>query len=430
MYNADSIKTCFAGLVGFRQSDDPSYPTIDTSLTTSTSGKYLQSVHPLCSIENIVNVGPEFHNYVYPDWTSGNNYNKGARVLYTNDLIYRAKAAITNSVVAPDTDNTNWEAIDPFSEWLKEVYNDACINLVMQYITQRKIQEKAKSLLELSELFQGPGSVYMPILGQSRFVGIEVSPRTVRGLTQDLKRLGFQSTKPQDELIFYVYHSSQSEPIFEMPIIVAANASFGWTALTDKIIGYMHNNVDAEGVYYIGYYEDDLVTDAQAIRKEINFHAGCASCNSYDFWAYNQWSKYCTIKTIEVPAVALRGDKTLFDTSKVRYAYDTNWGMNLGFSVFCDYTTVFCENKAVFADALSMQLALEFINKIAFTTRIGAIADNTKKLAMAELATKENSGSFTLEYYKVLQALDIDMSGLDGACLPCNKKNRLSIGSI
>src|SRR4051812_48242748 len=125
MFNVKQLQQGMAGLVGILQANDPNYPRFDPALTQSSSSKYLQSTHELCTTENIFNSAPEFFAYNYKPWTPTRAYTATDVVAYGPEpTLYIAIVNVTAGIV-PGTDADAWAPYDPYSNWLREKYNAA-----------------------------------------------------------------------------------------------------------------------------------------------------------------------------------------------------------------------------------------------------------------------------------------------------------------
>jgi hypothetical protein len=193
------------------------------------------------------------------------------------------------------------------------------------------------------------------------------------------------------------------------------------------IVKYYEDSHNTEGVFYLGYFEDDL--QGQAIRREYNFVKGaCISCNHYNFEAFNKWSKYVTIRPFSVPASALTGTN-LFSGQSIQYDLASNFGINVSLTVYCDMTEFFILNKALFADAYAMKTASLLLKEIAYSTRMTAISDKNRAIAMADL-DQSSPSAWIQEYLTELKALAIDFSGLSSKCLPEPASKGITVGAI
>jgi hypothetical protein len=423
MFNSARLQQCFAGLVGFKQPSDPNYALIDADLTVSSSGRYIQTAHPLCTLENIYNTAPEFDKYVYPAWVAG-SYSTSTVVVHLG-VKYKANADVVLADAAPGI-SPKWTAIDPFSEYLRDIIKSSIVELTSDFLTAKKADETQRSIIDSLKLYDGVGPLTDLIIKHGRFVGFEITLSSQEGLQVQFDKLGFQSNTLQASLNFYLFHSSQKAPLKVFDLNIQTADAFAWSELADAILKF-YDTHDTQGAFYFGYFESDLT--GQAVRKIQNFTKPCLTCSSYDIRSYEQWSRYVNIRPVYFETSYLDGTN-LPNLNGRTYASDTNWGMNLSMTVNCDLTEFFCKNKALVADALAMKISLKFLDVLAFNTRIGAIADKTKGLAMAELDDNEQSGSFNAKYFRRLKALSFDFSGLSSACMPHEKRLGITYSSI
>lgn len=428
MINTPQLQQAFRGLVGFRQPDDPVYMKIAQSLTVSSSGKYVQGSHPLAALENIQNIAPEFAGFSYPVYSAGSTYAEGTIVQYSSAL-YKAIED-----VPINTDPTNvayWKKTDPYSDWIQRLYDGAVSQLATDLTTVKTLTNAGKSLLDSQRLYNGFGGYNDRIIKKGRFVGLEIAIVRAEQIGIALNQVGFQCDGPAT-INFYLYHSSQIEAISLIPVAVDTGGNFQWTDVSNVMMGYLSKNYDSTGLFYLGYYEDDLPVNVQAISRVMDFgRAPCAQCGTYNIDAFNSWSKYIKIGTFEVAAQWINVDRELFDPLYISYAPGTNYGINLGITVGCDLTPFFIQHKEEFADGLTSRIIVNILNEIAFNTRSNAISDKIKKLALADLDPNKKSGSFYSQYLAQLQALNINFSGFNASCLPVHDNGRrLSYGSI
>jgi len=317
--------------------------------------------------------------------------------------------------------NANWEVFHPFSEWLKDILKNGAVNFTNELLRNKRYIKASKSFIDSMNLYQGFGTLQNRIVKDGRFVGFEILPNKQKGLVIKFDAVGIQVDTIQSDFKFYLYHSSQVDPVKEFTLDLTQTGSFGWYVLPEFILDSNSFDIDSDGVFYFGYYEDDLV--GQAISRDMNLMRPCSSCSGYDTSAFNAWSKYVKMNAFEVSPGNLSEDRTLFDSLFASIRTTTNFGLNLKISVYCDLTQLICENKAMIAEAYAQHIALDLINQIAFNTRLGGISDKTKNLAMIELDPKAESGSFYVKYQKSMQALNLDFAGTSSVCLPCSDES-------
>lgn len=426
MYNAAALQSDMKGLVGFAPAFDPSYPELPAELLASDSGRILQYIHPLCTIENAYNVAPEFDKYLYPAWTA-KAYAAGAIVAHSGKN-YIAINAAAEGEASPDG-NAHFKEYTGFADWLTAIYNASVVELFANFIRLRKLNYQNRTLLESTILYDGIGSFTDKIIKEGRFVFLAIDPSPQQGLQVQIHKLGLQADTAQD-LTLYLYHSSALDAIATFDISVAKASTFNWQAINAAILKFYEATHNTSGSFYLGYYESDL--SGQAFKREYNWITGpCSTCGGQEWNAqnFNKWSKYIKIRAGYVPASALGVDKQLFNESKVVFDAANNWGLNLALSAACDMTELFLLHKEFFADALAMQICIKILSQIAYTTRMNAIAAETKAVAMADIDAGEKD-SFLNRFFSELEAVNLDFSGFNSACMPTTIKNSVRYSAV
>ncbi len=424
MYNIKELQEAFSGLVGVRQSNIPGVPEISESLNASSSGLYVDDKNPLAATENMYYSSPNFQPSVYPAWVSGTSYQIKAKV---NDggLIFISKNAITSDLIAPHLDATNWDSYNPFNNWMLQKVTQAVPNMLGEVIKRKKLQHIGKAILERQQLYRGSASIYDKIIPKGRFVGFSILPQQAEALWVIIDKIGIQLTRAQS-LTFYLYHSDSENALNTWSIDIDRENTFSWASLLDDddipdcIMKYLSQNTS--GIYYFGYYEDDI--DGNALSKSWNCNSyPCAECDGTDILSYNVWSKYTTFRNISVPSGALDDKRKLFDTSMISYDQITNWGMNFSLTVRCDLTDFIIANLYLWAEPLCFQICKEFLEAIANGSRIGPTPAQTKLSAIAALDPKA-PGNWIQSYNDNIDALNLDFSGFSNACMSCNEEKK------
>lgn len=432
MYDVRLLQIAFVGSVGIRNSNIPQIPIVQGDLSESITGVWLEDKHPLVSTENIYWSAPDYTPETYPEWISGKSYLKNV-IQYYNGEIYKAKENVTSST-PPPFDATNWEVAYPFQELLENTYKAAVSNLFAEIFRRKKLLYMGKPVLEKQELYRGFGNIRDKILPQGRFVGFEFCNQPADGLWVYIVKVGFQGTEPNPNMKFYLYHSDQQDNEGNWILDITKAFTFEWKDLKDGglisihncVMKYMKNNTS--GRYYFGYYESDLIGNALSKRWDCSSFP-CATCDGDDIIMYNQWSRYTTIRNIQVPASSLKEDRTLFDTKNIIYDAVTNWGMNLSISVRCNLTDYFLNNIDQYTDPFAMQLCKEFLKIISNGCRLGPNPAQTKLDAIAALDEKAPA-SWIKEYWAAIDALNIDLEGFSAACLPKNNTKKIKFFSV
>lgn len=429
MYDAATLRSEFAGLVGFQSPNDPSYPALPDYLQASSSGRYINQVHPLCTLENLYNSAPEFDKYTYPDW-SAKTYLKG-EIVTDNDILYKASEDLAADYPEPGAvGSDNWIETNPFAEWLNSKMDTAITELISDLIRWKKLDHANRSLIDSLKLFDGLGTISDRIIKESRFVGFEITISKQEGLMIQVDKMGLQLDAIQASVPIYLYHSSSEDPLKSFNVAVDKANTFNWKSVSDVIMKYYEDTHDVDGVFYLGYYEDDLAGETQAIRRNSTWgKEPCYGCTGWNHYSWSIWSKHISISAFYVSTAYLGEDQKLFNTEKVVYDNSTNWGMNMAITVSCDMTNFFILNKGIFADALSMKLCLKLLGEIGFTTRMNFINDKTRALALAELSESDKD-SFVNKYLNELKALSLDLSGMSSDCLPCESRKGIRMRAV
>lgn len=388
MYNAATINEGFAGLVGWRNPYDPAYPAVPEELSGSASGLYFQDAHPLITLENLWSSAPEFDKYDYPE---------------------------------------NPAAITTFYNWLKAQQQAAIVGLLSEMTTRRKLADAGKTLLENRMLFDGMGNYNDRIIKRGRFVYIELRLKAQKGLKYTIPGIGLQIDTPQQGLPIYVYSPTSYTPVEIIPVNITKPLSVQWVEFPEPLVLEPGSGADAGG-YFVGYYEDDLV--GQAINRATTWgQPPCFGCSGYSYESYIKYSKYMAITAGSVSSNYFSDfEDNLFDVSGITANGSTNWGMNLKINVACDLTTFFLENKALFPQAIAHAVAVKLLSVIAYSTRVNALQDKTRALAMMDIdATRKDA--FIHKYNALIDGLNVDFSGINAFCMPCTKKG-LRLGAV
>lgn len=366
MINQAAITECFRDLIGFEEDNIQS---LAENLKTSNSGIYVQKLHPLLSIDNLLNC----HK-------------------------------ITD--------------VEDFSTYLYKTRDSAIIKLINNIYTAKHLNENSKELLTEVRMYEGVGNFANLIVKQDRFVGYRIALRH-KDLSLFMRNVGLQFDTVNPEFKLYIYHSSQSEPLHTIDIVHDKANSFVWKALTEankKLLPTISG-----GYYLIGYYEQDLL--GQAVKRDQYFQRApsCTSCEHVNYELYKKWSQYVDIYPFYVTSDLINYEsKGKWNEGAEIFIDGTNWGLNLALSVVCDPSGLFCRNRELFADALGKQIAVEFLNDIAYSGRDNQLKQKASQMAFFALGNRDNNqpGMLT-ELEKAIKAINFNMGDLNPVCLPC-----------
>jgi len=366
MYQTKKIQTCLFGLMGFNNSE------LTAELQQTETGEYFNRVHPLITYSNIVAIAPQ--------------------------------------------------KID-ISVWLKEVVIAAGTRVVSELFERKKLQDNAKTILEDLYLFDGGGNINDLEIKQDRFVGWEINFKNSRDLAAIIQQVGTQFTQENPDFNLYLYHSSKNEPLQTIPLNLQQRGGIEWSEISAIMDGLN------KGVYYLGYYEKDLIGQAVKRRDDLT-RAPCSTCNYYNISAYKKWSSYIDIRPFFISSKNLSSDLTKWNATP-NYVNNTNFGLNIQLSVECDLTAFICRYRKILAKTIGLQVAVDLLNEMAFSQRENGLAQDIKNEAFVELNNKNNfQPGLITRLDKSLKALVFDVSDFNSVCLACAPENGIEWDSF
>lgn len=429
MFDAATIQTCLTGLVGFRQTYLKNYDKVDTGLTSSLSGVFIdQSAHPLITLENITASAKDYLKTDVLDYDAGTTYNTNDVVLSADIIYYSLQDS--NTAHTPASNPSWWQASTLVSFYLKRIMKGAAINLFNTVFTQKKLYEAAKTLLADLSLYEGSGNLKNRVTKTGRFVGYKITPRAPDTVIT-ISQIGLQGDTLNPTLPFYLYHDSQNTPIATFNINVNKEISFTWATLTTALKLYFNNNSTGDGGnYYLGYYEDDLL--GQAIWRDTKFNSCCSSCNTINDIIYKRWARFVQVQPFYVDAANLDIDNNIFDTEQTIDLNNQNWGMNIRLTVQCDVSDLICRNKFVFTDAYKLQIVKDLLNDIAYSTRDNQLKQKVQQMAMLALKgdRQDYSKGVESDLDNAIKAISFDLSDMNTLCIPCSNGLGVEVSSM
>lgn len=420
MYDIKKIREAFIPVVGWEQSMDPNAQ-IAQELTITESGQYYQTIHPMLTLHNIWSAGPDLRLLQYPEWKSSETYGIGYRV-YSDGEIWEAKQETIGN--KPEEISDYWGKVDMFSDWLRSETNKAIDTAINSYISRRMSVEKAQSLLERTQLFDGVGNIRAFETNRGRLVGMEIRSKHSYGVTTKVEKIGIQMNN-NATVKLYVFHSSQPDAIREIEITTESPSKFMWVQFNDLFLPYIDDNINGGGAWYIVYHQDELPVNTEAIDFGPNW-TGCNSCNRSNQKNWARISANLDVSTFYVKDDSFVTDHQLWDITKMCYTGHTNYGLNLMLTVACDVTEFMINNRLSFANLIAKQVGVYFMRLMAYNqnVRINRNQANIQRHEyLWELDGNPNgtqSKGLVWELEQEYKAVNVDTSGIDRVCLPCN----------
>ena len=282
----------------------------------------------------------------------------------------------------------------------------------------------------------GHGWVKDTITNESRFVGFKIRTRGYNSLTNIIHSVGLQTDFDPANLVspleLYVYHSKMIDPIAKLELAGGNKIQWNWTDEGVELKSW--NDEWDGGVFIIGYYQDDISSDGQAINnKKFNWLKGpCGTCNTKHnlIIDWKKIRKTMDIMPIYVPAGSINVDRTMFDIEDCVDKSDTNWGLNFKMTSSCRYDYFFCQNKSIVREAIGLKVAHELLKYIRYTNRINYVEESIRNMMAIDIEGAPKTALQGQEYLpladRLRQAIDgihFDMSGIDNICLDCTDES-------
>lgn len=416
------IQESFAGLIGFRKSYDTQDEGIDLSLQTSSSYVYVNDLHDLFTVKNFSMAMSSPENLV--TIAAHNNstvYAKGDIVKHDSNIHICLIDGTTGNNI---TDTTKWGHTTLLSQFLKHKYNHSVTQVVQKFLSFKKDLSQSKEILQKVALFDSFGGDAITPSGS--FVGYQINVKSPL-LANVIKKVGIQLLNA-DTLTIYLFHSSSTTAIATKEITYTNAGRFQWFSIEDFILKKAASNYE-DGYFTIGYFESDLAVGNKSLNAKMNVgnNFDCSTCNYRNVLLIEMWSKYFNIKPIRINSSLLSGVNQSWEFEDAEVSETMNYGLNLLFSVECDFTDLIINNKETFVPFLSYQLTMTFLNAIANTQRHSGQATEAANLANYWL----KEGYYSQKLQKAIEEASFDLSNLDKNCLPCDQvKKGITIESV
>lgn len=369
--------------------------TIDSDLTTSESGLYFQQAHALITLRNMTAIAPDFQN----------SDNKQAA----------------------------------FSTWLRAKTEASIAKAITTFCDSKLANKINKTLLENKVLFDGTVRISDTVDNTGSFVGFELVTLRAKGVTTKINKIGLQFTEPGLYKL-YLFHSSRYEPIKTFTFEKKEANSLEWFVPDEPILlPYMSDDTDAGGSWYLGYIQTELPLNSKAIFKRYDWSKGpCVACSRRELELFKAWSRFLEVHPFKVKPVYVSGDYNfdfsrdfkigdamLWDVSTNLYTYDTNYGINLDISVYCDISDIIIEQRNMFRSVIQLQLAADMLRELAYNPNVRvnrAVLNASRAELLYELdgdsrAFRRSGITYRLE--EAYKAIDFNTRGIDRICLPC-----------
>jgi hypothetical protein len=372
MFTASLTVPAYKNLLGWRQHTTVAEFQIDIPLTVTESGEYYQQKHPALRLDII-------------------------------------KATLPDGL--------------DLSDYLETKVRDASIEMFNDLIQYRQLKGYGKTLLSQAQLLNKYGWLNDKITNENRFVGYQIRMNSVTGLQATINQIGFQFSGVES-FDLYLFHSSKKLPIKTISVTTTGGGDWDWILANEIIAGFSMNKT-YEGVYVLGYYQQDITTNA-INGTGFNFDKGdCSSCNSQLGENWRNISEHFMIYPIYVPNGSyVKGE--MFDLNDAFHPNDKTYGLNLRLSVECNLTEFFIDNKFAFKNLLALKVTDMILKDMKFSQEINFIEENIKMMIIRDLEgdVETKLTNISSQYQKELQSVEYNISEINSKCLSCERAEK------
>lgn len=292
--------------------------------------------------------------------------------------------------------------------YVADVLRSSTVNTVQEFINRHKELTRARTLIDNINPVKSHCIITNQITKSGRFVGIMLEPRQSDSIASIIAFLGVQFNTLNPNLMIYLYETSQNDAIATMRLPGHNKMlSLQWFAST-MIARYRSNTGGTGQRFLLGYYEDDLLGNAVSTPMQTNCCAGTE-------WV-SQYQKHIFITGVSISASGLNIARTLPNVNLIGEG-DETFGIHLRFYVTCEISDVICDNKNMFAMAISKKCAMKFYQDFANNTNLSREADMTRDRALTNYAMAKE------EYDGLLRSIRFDFTDIDKNCLPCSQRD-------
>lgn len=314
--------------------------------------------------------------------------------------------------------------------FLDDIETSALNQLLEKLVVQKKLNNAGMDLVRNNLIYDNVLKD-KPIINESRFVGIEFVLDSDIGIRAMIHRIGLYLTAAQPTLTLYLYNSLQEAVVSTFVFTSTAANSFTWLA-QDIIIDYSDGSNTSGGVWYLGYYQDDLI--GQAVQYDsLNFKNGyCRTCDKGARSSkYNSVARYLTMSPFYISAANVPAVGIIFDTDDVIYTYENNYGFNLNISIKCDLTQFWIDNRLTMTNALGKIVALKVLEMMKASSQVSAIEQNVQINIIRDLEGDRDTRQvpFWSQVERAVKAVNLDQANVNNTCVPCARKGA-SYGAV
>ncbi|TPG66072.1 hypothetical protein [Hymenobacter nivis] len=418
MYTLAPLVACLAPLLWFRQAPEgsPDEPQLAAGLlqpedpAAGAGPVAVQELHPLLTLRHIYQSAPDLSALAV-----------GAPYLGSYPVLQLRGGRAPTVAGAPEPNSAG--AL--FSAYLDRTRTAAVAKVLAAFTSRKKLAGAGRTIMADVKLTGQSGEYRRKVIKQGRFVGLALRSAGTRDVALSITGLGTQFSDLNPSFRLYLYHSSQpTEPLATYEVPRTSRVYFEWTPLAITLPAG-----PTGGEYRLGYFEDDLVGQAVDLQHDFSSRPGTGGCCGSDYLLFDAYAPHVQVRAFTATAEA--GTDVLPGDGKPTYVTGSNFGLNLQLSAVCDLSDYFCRYRGLFLEALQLQLAVDLLNQMAYSTRNNGVKQDVQALALVALNNRPDAQPGLLSQLDAaLGALDVDLSGVSTTCLPCTKPKGNRVGAI
>lgn len=310
-------------------------------------------------------------------------------------------------------------------EYLDTIETQAINTALNKIVEDKKLGNYGKDIIKNTILYQNrvKGTA---ITNEGRFVGIEIDLNSTFSIEVVLNRIGLYLNGEDADIKLYLFNSLQDAAIADYNIDNLEANTFTWLEEQIKLNSNLGESTDG-GVWYIGYYQDDLAE--QAVRlSTFNWKNGyCGGCSGRKLANdYKTVSKYVTLTPFYIAQANVPSQGTLFDPEDIIYTYDNNWGLNINLSVRCDISQYLIDNRDSLKDLIGKQVVFNVLQSLVSSSQVSGVEQNVQPLALRALegAIETKQVPYMSVIDRAVKATNLDQgNNHSDPCLPCAKRS-------
>lgn len=420
MYRINEIVTALSPLVGWSEGAT----SIDKSITISQSGLYFQEAHPLLTLRAMRGIMPIDFIGRYAPYKQDFAYDEGIVVRY-GEKVYKS---LKSDNTALPTDKS-WEEYDMLSDYLAWLRDCGIKKVIQKYVEDKVVGFQTRNLIDRRCFFDNVGNINARIENKGNMVGFEISPNKNGGAILKAEKVGLQFVGNIGEVKLYLFHSSESEPVWTKVVnYTAKNGTMQWFDLDDTFFACLRNN--KEGSWYLCYNQSELPPFMEAINVQRDWSkTPCSTCNKGDAVMWAKLNQYVTVSPFYVDGER----EEMWVDEEIMYTPGSNYGLNLQISLGCDLTDNILYFKDQFAHCIQLQVANDALRTLVYNpdvrvNRTQVNADRNDILYEVD-GNGEGIKGLAGELAKAYKALSFTTEGISPMCLTCHNKG-IRFGAI